>query len=142
MSTALGIALGGEPTAVLIGDVAFLHDINALLAATRRGVDLTVAVVDNDGGGLFEFLPQADTLERDRFEQLFGTPHGTDIAGVARAHGATVHELRSANHFSIVIDSCFEKKGVHVIVITSDREVNVTVHDELHRAVQAAVERR
>ena len=68
-------------TALLIGDVAFLYDSNGLLGAARREVDLTVVVVDNDGGGIFSFLPQASALPTERFETLYGTPHGVDLAG-------------------------------------------------------------
>ena len=63
VSTAVGVALGSaSPTVLLIGDVAFLHDANGLLGAAARGIDLTVVVVDNDGGGIFEFLPQAASV--------------------------------------------------------------------------------
>ena len=72
-----------SPTALLIGDVAFLHDTNGLLDAATRGVDLTIVVVDNDGGGIFSFLPQATELGAERFERLFGTPHGVDVAALA-----------------------------------------------------------
>ena len=60
VSTAIGVALGGRPTVALVGDLAFLHDTNALLGAAERDVSLTVVVVDNDGGAIFSFLPQAD----------------------------------------------------------------------------------
>src|SRR3546814_16340475 len=61
VSTAVGVAVAsGAPTALLIGDVAFLHDSNGLLGLSARDLDLVVVVVDNDGGGIFSFLPQAD----------------------------------------------------------------------------------
>ena len=86
VSTALGVALGGRPTVALVGDIAFVHDGGALTALAARRADLRIVVVDNDGGGIFSFLPQADDLEEQRFEQLFGTPHGTDVIALARAH--------------------------------------------------------
>jgi 2-succinyl-5-enolpyruvyl-6-hydroxy-3-cyclohexene-1-carboxylate synthase len=110
-STAVGVALAtGAPTTVLIGDVAFLHDTNGLLGAASRDIELTVVVVDNDGGGIFSFLPQAQLLAADRFEQLFGTPHGVDIEGLARAHGIAAetidHPTRSARRSPPITPEC------------------------------------
>ena len=79
VSTALGVALDGPPTIALVGDIAFVHDSGALTALQARRADLRIVVVDNDGGGIFSFLPQAADLDWQRFEQLFGTPHGTDV---------------------------------------------------------------
>src|SRR4029077_12483787 len=88
VSTAVGVALGsGRPTALLIGDVARLHASNGLLGAAARPLDLTIVAVDNDGGGIFSFLPQASALDQERFEQLCGTPHGVDLAALAAVHG-------------------------------------------------------
>ena len=87
MSTALGIASDGGSAAVIVGDMAFVHDINALAGLGARGTDLRIVVVDNDGGGIFSFLPQATSLDSERFEQLFGTRHGTDVVALAAAHG-------------------------------------------------------
>lgn len=116
ISTAIGVALAtGAPTTVLLGDLAFLHDAGALTGLPARGVDLSIVVLHNDGGGIFSFLPQATALDRARFEQLFGTPHGVDVAAVARAY------------------------GVEVTVVRTDRAANRALHDELVAAVAAAV---
>jgi len=90
VSSALGAAVAtGGHTVALVGDLAFLHDTNALLIppGTGNGVDATIVVVDNDGGGIFSFLPQAAALSEARFERLLGTPHGLDLVAVTRAHG-------------------------------------------------------
>ena len=119
ISTAIGVALGsGAPTTVLLGDVAFLHDVGALAALSARRVDLRIVVLDNDGGGIFSFLPQASTLPADRFERLFGTPHGVDVGAVATAF------------------------GIDVEVIRTDRAANKALHDELNAAVAAAISGR
>ena len=95
VSTVLGIAAGSDgPTVGLLGDLCFLHDSNGLLGARDRGLDATFVVVDNDGGGIFSFLPQAELP--DHFETLFGTPHGIDLRALAAVHGLPVTEVGAA----------------------------------------------
>ncbi len=140
VSSALGVALAtNRPTALLIGDVAFLHDSNALLGLASRGVDLTMVVVDNDGGGIFEFLPQAGALDRARFERLFGTPHGVDLAALAAVHSATVHEPVTAVEVGPAVQSGLALGGLHVVIVRTDREANVVLHHELNTAVAQAL---
>ena len=138
MSTAVGRALLGGPVFVLIGDIAFAHDSNALLALRHRGADLRVVVIDNAGGGIFNFLPQATALPTERFEQLFGTPHDTDLVALASAHGldaATVDSLDQLRERLAV-------SGPTVTRVVTDRVENVALHDELHAAVAAALSTR
>lgn len=135
MSTARGIAAMGKSAAVLIGDLAFVHDSNALVGLVANRVDLRVVVVDNDGGGIFSFLAQASTLEHDRFEQLFGTPLGTDVAALAAAHGVDVRTVATVDE---LIDQ-LAKAGPWVARIESTRDRNVEVHADLHAAVAEAV---
>jgi 2-succinyl-5-enolpyruvyl-6-hydroxy-3-cyclohexene-1-carboxylate synthase len=140
VSTAVGVALGSAtPTVLLIGDVAFLHDANGLLGAAARGVDLTVVVVDNDGGGIFEFLPQASSVPRERFEQLFGTPHGVDPLLVALAHGVVGVSVTDGRHVGPVVAGSAREGGVRLVRVQTERRANVAVHDEIHRAVTAAL---
>lgn len=139
VSTAVGAALDGAPTALLIGDVAFLHDVNGLLGLAARPVDLLIVVVDNDGGGIFSFLPQADALDTDRFEQLFGTPHGLDLVAVSRAHGVPAERIDSADGVSSAIETWRAEGGARVIVVDSDRDRNRAVHAAINVAVADAV---
>ena len=138
-STAVGVALSGTPTVLLIGDVAFLHDTNALLGLAARGTTLVIVVVDNDGGGIFSFLPQATTLRRDRFEQLFGTPHGVDVVAVARAHGVPAERVSSRAGLQAAVAGAFTRGGPRVVAVSTDRRANVAVHDRLNAAVATAV---
>ncbi|MFM9136837.1 MAG: thiamine pyrophosphate-dependent enzyme, partial [Actinomycetota bacterium] len=88
VATAIGVALGSrEPVTVLIGDVALLHDSSSLVNVVDHAIDLHIVLIDNRGGGIFSFLPQAAALETDRFEQLFGTPHATNFEALCAAHG-------------------------------------------------------
>lgn len=131
MSTALGRALTGTPTVVLVGDIAFVHDSNALVALRQRDADLRIVVIDNGGGGIFSFLPQASELSRERFEQLFGTPHGTDVEALARAHGIEARTVSNGHELVAAV----KMPGPSVTRVVTDRAENVKVHDLLNEAV-------
>jgi len=144
VSTGVGAALAaggdGAATVVLIGDVAFLHDSNALLGLVERGVDLTIVVVDNDGGGIFSFLPQGEALGAERFEQLFGTPHGVDLSLLAAAHGLMTVEPATAADVADAVRSSIHAGGPRIVRIRTDRSANVQLHDQLNAAVAAALD--
>ncbi len=138
VSTVLGIAAASDgPTVALLGDLCFLHDSNGLLGATSRGIDATLVVVDNDGGGIFSFLPQADLPEH--FETLFGTPQGVDLAALASVHGIEVVDVTSAADVSTAVDESVAAGGVRVVRVRTDRDENVTRHREVWSAVSAAL---
>jgi 2-succinyl-5-enolpyruvyl-6-hydroxy-3-cyclohexene-1-carboxylate synthase len=137
VSTAVGIAVGTRrPTVLLTGDLAFLHDSNGLLGAAARGIDLVVVVVDNDGGGIFSFLPQANVLDPVPFEVLFGTPHGLDLVALAQAYGVPARAVDTVDE--AVVDA-LSAGGVQVLVVRTDRTANVAVHDRVLAAVAAAL---
>jgi 2-succinyl-5-enolpyruvyl-6-hydroxy-3-cyclohexene-1-carboxylate synthase len=141
VSTAVGVAVGsGAPTVLLIGDLAFVHDSNGLVGAASRGIDLVCVVVDNDGGGIFSFLPQARALPGERFETLFGTPHGLDLATLASALGVEARTLAPAEPVADAVAGAVDKGGVHVLVVRTDRAANVEVHRQIDDAVAAAVD--
>ena len=136
LGTALGRALTGSATFVLLGDLAFVHDSNALTALAQRKVDLRIVVVDNDGGGIFSFLPQAAALSEDRFEQLFGTPLGVDIVALATSYGL---EARTVQAVDELVEQ-LAQPGPWVCCIPTDRRHNVEVHAALHAAVVNALD--
>ena len=127
VSTALGVAASGSgPTACLIGDLAFIHDSNGLLA----GGDCVFVVVDNGGGGIFSFLPQATAVAPAAFERIFGTPPGIDVVALAAAYG--VRPVAS------VADG-IAAGGITMVHVRTEREANALVHSQLHDAVAAAL---
>jgi 2-succinyl-5-enolpyruvyl-6-hydroxy-3-cyclohexene-1-carboxylate synthase len=140
VSTAVGVALADRerPTVALLGDLAFLHDINGLLGIAGRAVDLVIVVTDNDGGGIFSFLPQAEAVAAPDFERLFGTPHGLDLVAVASAYGVDAQRVSDVGG---AVASAIDAGGVHVLVAATDRAANVAVHRRLNAAVAAAVDR-
>jgi 2-succinyl-5-enolpyruvyl-6-hydroxy-3-cyclohexene-1-carboxylate synthase len=138
VSTALGVAVASDaPVVALLGDLCFLHDSNGLLGAAGRDADLTFVVVDNDGGGIFSFLPQADLP--DHFETLFGTPHGIDLTAVARLHGIPVTEATCAHEVPEAMNEAIAAGGVQVVLVRSERAANVIRHREVWAAVADAV---
>lgn len=136
VSTAVGVASASHrPTALLIGDLAFIHDSNGLVGVHDRNIDLFIVVVDNAGGGIFSFLPQKGQLQNDRFEQLFGTPTGVDPAALLKAYGIEVEEAVSGEQILKLANA----GGVRAIVVRSDRQKNLEHHYEVNQAVAQAV---
>ena len=136
VSTAVGIALSSKaPTALLIGDIAVLHDSNGLLNLVKRDVRMKIIVVDNEGGGIFSFLPQAEAMEGAQFEQLFGTPHSVDFESLAKAHGIPFMWVQTADELRRELVN----SHTSMIGVRTDRKKNVDDHNELYAAVAEAL---
>lgn len=133
-STAVGVATAAGPTVALAGDLAFLHDHNGLLVANDQPPPLTLVVVDNDGGGLFHHVPAVQVPE---FERLFATPHGRDLAAIARAAGADADEV-DARDLPQALQVPGGRQdgggGVRVLVVRTDRRASAALR---HRIVAA-----
>ena len=124
---------------MLIGDVAFLHDTNALLGAGRaRHRPHDRRRRQRRRRHLLVPAP-GHALATERFEQLFGTPHGVDLGAIAAAHGLDVTRLDRADEVAPAVAAALATGGVHVLVARTDRAANVAVHDELHAAAAAAL---
>ena len=136
VSSALGAAAAAHrPVLLYLGDMSFLHDLGGL-AATDEALNLTIVVVNNNGGGIFSYLPMAD--ESDSFTRLFTMPHGltfrsgAELFGLGYAHAATYEETRQA------IGAFLEQPGVQIVEVASDQKANVA----RHRAIQEILARR
>src|SRR5690606_15965987 len=116
----------------------FYHDMNGLLAARRHGLDATIILVNNDGGGIFSFLPQHDQSED--FETLFGTPHGLDFRYVGPLYGVEYHHVESRRAYREALRKSFQAPGVQVIEVRTDREENLKLHQRIWARVASAVE--
>lgn len=143
VSTAIGVsrARSGRRVIVLIGDVALLHDVGGVLDAARNGHDLTVVVPNNDGGGIFSFLPIRETLDDATYRELFHTPHGTDF-GFLTGHPGIAHTALSPTahadgELGDAITTADTRRGVTLLEVPVDTDDNVS----FHREVQAAVAR-
>lgn len=135
VSTVLGVAAVPSPGPVvaLCGDLTFLHDAGGILGARRRGLDATFVVVDNRGGGIFNFLPQAGL--GDHFETLFGTPQDVDIAELAAVHGVTAETVTKADDLVPAVHRGIGAGGVRLILVPTDRADNVARHRQVWDAV-------
>ena len=132
VSTAVGIALATrQPTTLLIGDIALLHDANGLIGVVNREIDLRIVVIDNNGGGIFSFLPQAQALEATKFEKIFGTPHGVNLKMLAQAHQIDTHEVANLSDFAEVLS----QRGPWLARVVTDRQENVKVHERINQMV-------
>jgi 2-succinyl-5-enolpyruvyl-6-hydroxy-3-cyclohexene-1-carboxylate synthase len=101
----------------------------------NRLIDLRIVVVDNNGGGIFGFLAQGSQLAFEQFEQLFGTPHGTDLALLAQAHHLPCQQPTTVDELVGAISN----PGVSVTIVKTDRWENLAVHDRIHAAVSKAL---
>ncbi|HYT25855.1 MAG TPA: thiamine pyrophosphate-dependent enzyme, partial [Actinomycetota bacterium] len=142
VATALGVAAaGGGPVAALCGDLTFLHDASGVLEARRRPGPVVFVVCDNDGGGIFSFLPQAELPER-WFEPLFGTPHGLDLGAVAAAAGLPWQRVARAGDLVGAVAAALASGRTSVLLVRTDRAANAARHREVTRAVVEALEGR
>ncbi|MFN8638507.1 MAG: thiamine pyrophosphate-dependent enzyme [Dehalococcoidia bacterium] len=144
ISTAVGAAAAAAgPVVLLIGDLSFLHDLNGLWAVNRHRLDLTVLLVNNDGGGIFHFLPQAE-LAPDAFEEWWGTPHGLDLAQATALHGGNHVRLEGARGWASELTAALARPGLQVLELRTERVRNVELHREVigraTRALEVALE--
>jgi 2-succinyl-5-enolpyruvyl-6-hydroxy-3-cyclohexene-1-carboxylate synthase len=139
VSSALGAsaAQDGATTVLVIGDLSFFHDLNGLLAARLHNLNLVIVLVNNDGGGIFSFLPQSGYPEH--FEQLFGTPTGLDFEPVVRMYGGEFRRIASWQEFRQAFQRGMERGGLHVIEVPTERASNVRMHRQLWQAVEKAL---
>lgn len=137
LSSALGASVASDgPLALAIGDISFLHDLGGLAAAKRHGLRATVLLLNNDGGGIFSFLPVA---EHEQFEALFGTPHGLDFSAVGRLFDVTFRRPEGPAELRAEIAASRDAPGVTVIEVRTERARNVVLHREAQRVVGAAL---
>lgn len=139
VSTALGVSTVSENTVLAIGDLSFFHDMNGLLAAKLQKQKFTVLLINNDGGGIFSFLPQAN--EKEHFETLFGTPHGLDFSHAASLYGGTYNKVQTWEELKQVFTESFEVPGLKIIEVPTERESNLQTHRNLWSFVSQEIKK-
>jgi 2-succinyl-5-enolpyruvyl-6-hydroxy-3-cyclohexene-1-carboxylate synthase len=137
LSTALGVAAGAGRTGVaIVGDLAFLHDVNGLLAAREADANVVFVLVHNDGGGIFHMLPIRD--HEPAFTPYFATPHGAEPAQGAAMYGVTHHRVAAEAVGDAVWDAVSGGETV-VLEVRSERESNRAAHRRSEARAMAAV---
>ena len=130
VSAAFGAAAASEgPVVLLIGDVALAHDIGGLLAARRLGLSLSIVLLNNDGGGIFHFLPVSG--QHDVFEDHVATPHGLDFAHAASLYGCAYEQPQESGDLESALRTSIASPGTTIIEVRTNREANLALHRRL-----------
>jgi 2-succinyl-5-enolpyruvyl-6-hydroxy-3-cyclohexene-1-carboxylate synthase len=138
VSSAFGVAAATDgPVVLLTGDVALVHDLGGLLGARRLGLRLAIVLLNNDGGGIFHFLPVAG--ERDAFEEHVATPHGLDFEQAAALFGCEYARPGGLQELRAAVDGALTAEGATIIEIRTEREENLTLHRRVTEAVRRAL---
>jgi 2-succinyl-5-enolpyruvyl-6-hydroxy-3-cyclohexene-1-carboxylate synthase len=141
VSSAFGAAsVAPGPVVLLIGDVALAHDLGGLLAARRTDISITIVVVNNDGGGIFNFLPVAG--ERDAFEEHIATPHGLDFARTAALFGCAYEQIDSLRRLRGSLDRALGADTTTLLEVRTERDSNRTLHERVELAVRHELQHR
>jgi 2-succinyl-5-enolpyruvyl-6-hydroxy-3-cyclohexene-1-carboxylate synthase len=138
LSTALGASAGGaRPTVAVVGDLAFLHDANGLLATREPDAAVVFVVIQNDGGGIFHMLPIRE--HEPEFTPYFATPHGLDLRHLAQLHRLPFTRVDTRDALRAALEGALAVGGSHVIEVPSDREENRRLRASAEAAVRAAL---
>lgn len=138
VSSILGAAADNpQPVVGVLGDLSFYHDMNGLMAARRHPIDATIVVLNNDGGGIFSMLPQAELGEV--FDEYFTTPHGLDFGHAATLYGCAFTRTDSWSGFATAIARSLGRPGLDVIEVAIDRNADIAVMRDLVARGAAAV---
>jgi len=139
VSTGLGVATGRDavPTVLLLGDLSLYHDMNGLWALQRHGIKATLVVCDNNGGGVFNFLPQAE--HQDVFEEIFATPLGLDLSQVARLYGLVYSPVSDRSGLEPAIADAIAAPTPTMVVVRFKREDSVSGHRLCWEAAASAL---
>jgi 2-succinyl-5-enolpyruvyl-6-hydroxy-3-cyclohexene-1-carboxylate synthase len=137
VSSGLGAAAAGQPVTLVLGDLSFFHDMNGLLAAKHYKLNITILVINNNGGGIFSFLPQAN--DPKHFEALFGTPLDIDFSEAVSMYGGDYAEAKTEEELKKVLQKSYQHDGLSVVEIKTDRTENLQWHREKWQAIEQEI---
>ena len=125
VSTALGLSMNGKPTVMVTGDLSFFHDLNGLAIGKTHGMNLTIILHNNDGGGIFQYLPQKGT---DDFDYLFNTPQGINYSGLATMYGLDYVKVTNNAELEQAMQQYIGAEGIHLIEVPTSKEGSRELH--------------
>ena len=125
VSTALGLSTNGKPTVMVTGDLSFFHDLNGLAIGKTHGMNLTIILHNNDGGGIFQYLPQKGT---DDFDYLFNTPQGIDYSGLASMYGLDYVKVATNAELEQAMQHYIGTEGIHIVEVPTSKEISRELH--------------
>lgn len=135
VSSGLGAAANAQvPVTLVIGDLSFFHDLNGLLAAKHYQLNVTVLLINNDGGGIFSFLPQSE--DGKHFEKLFGTPLGIELEPAIKMYGGCYQLADTEEDVKNMLEHAYRDEGLTVIEVKTDRTENAKWHRALWNEIQ------
>ncbi|MBP2076435.1 2-succinyl-5-enolpyruvyl-6-hydroxy-3-cyclohexene-1-carboxylic-acid synthase [Oceanobacillus polygoni] len=137
VSSGIGAAATGKTVTLLIGDLSFFHDMNGLLAAKHYKLNITILLVNNNGGGIFSFLPQSN--DKRHFEALFGTPVDIEFKKAIEMYGGEYAQAMTEDQLKDLLAASYQHEGLSVIEIKTDRTENVTWHREKWNAIEQEI---
>ncbi|WP_026906973.1 2-succinyl-5-enolpyruvyl-6-hydroxy-3-cyclohexene-1-carboxylic-acid synthase [Paucisalibacillus globulus] len=137
VSSGVGAAASGQPVTLLLGDLSFYHDMNGLLAAKQYNINITILVVNNNGGGIFSFLPQSSNEKH--FEALFGTPLNIEFQKAIEMYGGSYHHPKSTGELKEALQLSYEEKGLSVVEVKTDRTENLHWHRDIWRGIEEEI---
>ncbi|MEC5424893.1 2-succinyl-5-enolpyruvyl-6-hydroxy-3-cyclohexene-1-carboxylic-acid synthase [Virgibacillus sp. C22-A2] len=126
VSSGLGAATGGKDITLLLGDLSFFHDMNGLMAAKQYNLNITILLINNDGGGIFSFLPQVN--DKKHFEALFGTPMDINFQKAVSMYGGNYNRPETEAELKEVLYASYQHKGLSVVEVRTDRSTNTEWH--------------
>ncbi|WP_096270994.1 2-succinyl-5-enolpyruvyl-6-hydroxy-3-cyclohexene-1-carboxylic-acid synthase [Paucisalibacillus globulus] len=137
VSSGIGAAASGQPVTLLLGDLSFFHDMNGLLAAKHYKLNITILVVNNNGGGIFSFLPQAK--QEKHFEALFGTPLNIEFEQAINMYGGFYHNPMNIDELKEALLKSYEEKGLSIVEVKTDRTENLHWHRDIWRDIEEEI---
>jgi 2-succinyl-5-enolpyruvyl-6-hydroxy-3-cyclohexene-1-carboxylate synthase len=121
------VATANRPTVLVTGDLSFYYDLNGLLVGKTHNLNLIIILLNNDGGGIFRYLPQS---KEKHFEYLFLTPHGMNFEGIKTLYGVTYYEAIDYEAFEIAFNKALILEGIKLIEVKTDSELSKKIHDK------------